>query len=196
MVKNNLKLKEKLTFQEVADFTNELVNACFDEDESGNVVYMPYNTEPTFKILFYLFCVDGLTFEDNDIILELAESDEDLVDIWDSYKTLSIEDDDSLSSQLWSIREYAQEMIEFKIQQIVHKSPWELLVRALVDKINSADFNVNTLADAIMSAYLKSDAFKENRETVKLSRMTDAQRHEKYKEELEQFMKERLKNET
>ena len=109
MVKNNLKLKEKLTFQEVADFTKELVNACFDEDESGNVVYMPYNTEPTFKILFYLFCVDGLTFEDNDMILELAESDEDLVDIWDSYKTLSIEDDDSLSSQLWSIREYAQE---------------------------------------------------------------------------------------
>ncbi len=196
MVKNNLKLKEKLTFQEVADFTKELVNACFDEDESGNVVYMPYNTEPTFKILFYLFCVDGLTFEDNDMILELAESDEDLVDIWDSYKTLSIEDDDSLSSQLWSIREYAQEMTEFKIQQIVHKSPWDLLVRALVDKINSADFNVNTLADAIMSAYLKSDAFKENREAVKLSRMTDVQRNEKYREELEQFMKERLKNEN
>lgn len=187
MVKNNLKLKEKLTFQEVADFTKELVNACFDEDESGNVVYMPYNTEPTFKILFYLFCVDGLTFEDNDMILELAESDEDLVDIWDSYKTLSIEDDDSLSSQLWSIREYAQEMTEFKIQQIVHKSPWDLLVRALVDKINSADFNVNTLADAIMSAYLKSDAFKENRESAKKAREAHVQTIEQIKLEAEKL---------
>lgn len=195
MIKENLKLKEKLTFQEVTDFTNELVNACFDEDESGSVIYKPYNIDPTFKILFYLFCVDGLTFDDNDKILKLAESDKDLADIWDSYKALKLEDG-SLPSQLWSIREYAQEMTEFKIQQIVHKSPWELLVRALVDKINSSDFNVNTLADAIMSAYLKSDAFKENREAVKLSRMSDAQRHKKYREELEQFMKERLKNEN
>lgn len=193
MVKNNLKLKEKLTFQEVADFTNELVNACFDEDESGNVVYMPYNTEPTFKILFYLFCVDGLTFEDDDMILELAESDEDLVDIWDSYKTLSIEDNDSLSSQLWSIREYAQEMTEFKIQQIVHKSPWELLVRALVDKINSADFNLDNVADTIVSAYLKSDAFKENREEVKRSRTTNSKNQAKFKEELKQLTKEKVK---
>lgn len=193
MVKNNLKLKEKLTFQEVADFTKELVNACFDEDESGNVVYMPYNTEPTFKILFYLFCVDGLTFEDDDMILELAESDEDLVDIWDSYKTLSIEDNDSLPSQLWSIREYAQEMTEFKIQQIVHKSPWELLVRALVDKINSPDFNPDNVADAIVSAYLKSDAFKENREEVKRSRTTNAKNQEKFKEELKQLTKEKVK---
>lgn len=187
MIKENLKLKEKLTFQEVTDFTNELVNACFDEDESGDVVYMPYNTEPTFKILFYLFCVDGLTFEDDDMILELSESDEDLVDIWDSYKTLSIEDNDSLSSQLWSIREYAQEMTEFKIQQIVHKSPWELLIRALVDKINSSDFNVNTLADAIMSAYLKSDAFKENRESAKIARAAHVQTIEQIKLEAEKL---------
>lgn len=193
MIKENLKLKEKLTFQEVTDFTNELVNACFDEDESGDVVYMPYNTEPTFKILFYLFCVDGLTFEDDDMILELAESDEDLVDIWDSYKTLSIEDNDSLPSQLWSIREYAQEMTEFKIQQIVHKSPWELLVRALVDKINSSDFNPDNVADAIVSAYLKSDAFKENREEVKRSRTTNAKNQEKFKEELKQLTKEKVK---
>ena len=193
MIKENLKLKEKLTFQEVTDFTNELVNACSDEDESGDVVYMPYNTEPTFKILFYLFCVDGLTFEDDDMILELAESDEDLVDIWDSYKTLSIEDNDSLSSQLWSIREYAQEMTEFKIQQIVHKSPWELLVRALVDKINSPDFNPDNVADAIVSAYLKSDAFKENREEVKRSRTTNAKNQEKFKEELKQLTKEKVK---
>ena len=193
MIKENLKLKEKLTFQEVTDFTNELVNACFDEDESGDVVYMPYNTEPTFKILFYLFCVDGLTFEDDDMILELAESDEDLVDIWDSYKTLSIEDNDSLPSQLWSIREYAQEMTEFKIQQIVHKSPWELLVRALVDKINSPDFNPDNVADAIVSAYLKSDAFKENREEVKRSRTTNAKNQEKFKEELKQLTKEKVK---
>lgn len=190
MIKENLKLKEKLTFQEVTDFTNELVNACFDEDESGDVVYMPYNTEPTFKILFYLFCVDGLTFEDDDMILELAESDEDLVDIWDSYKTLS---NDSLPSQLWSIREYAQEMTEFKIQQIVHKSPWELLVRALVDKINSPDFNPDNVADAIVSAYLKSDAFKENREEVKRSRTTNAKNQEKFKEELKQLTKEKVK---
>lgn len=193
MIKENLKLKEKLTFQEVTDFTNELVNACFDEDESGDVVYMPYNTEPTFKILFYLFCVDGLTFEDDDMILELAESDEDLVDIWDSYKTLSIEDNDSLPSQLWSIREYAQEMTEFKIQQIVHKSPWELLVRALVDKINSPDFNPDNVAGAIVSAYLKSDAFKENREEVKRSRTTNAKNQEKFKEELKQLTKEKVK---
>lgn len=187
MIKENLKLKEKLTFQEVTDFTNELVNACFDEDESGDVVYMPYNTEPTFKILFYLFCVDGLTFEDDDMILELAESDEDLVDIWDSYKTLSIEDNDSLSSQLWSIREYAQEMTEFKIQQIVHKSPWELLIRALVDKINSSDFNVNTLADAIVSSYLKSDTFKENRESAKKAREAHVQTIEQIKIEAEKL---------
>ena len=193
MIKENLKLKEKLTFQEVTDFTNELVNACFDEDESGDVVYMPYNTEPTFKILFYLFCVDGLTFEDDDMILELAESDEDLVDIWDSYKTLSIEDNDSLPSQLWSIREYAQEMTEFKIQQIVHKSPWELLVRALVDKINSPDFNMDNVADAIVSAYLKSDVFKENREEVKRSRTTNAKNQEKFKDELKQLTKEKVK---
>lgn len=193
MIKENLKLKEKLTFQEITDFTNELVNACFDEDESGDVVYMPYNTEPTFKILFYLFCVDGLTFEDDDMILELAESDEDLVDIWDSYKTLSIEDNDSLPSQLWSIREYAQEMTEFKIQQIVHKSPWELLVRALVDKINSPDFNMDNVADTIVSAYLKSDVFKENREEVKRSRTTNAKNQEKFKEELKQLTKEKVK---
>ena len=193
MIKENLKLKEKLTFQEITDFTNELVNACFDEDESGDVVYMPYNTEPTFKILFYLFCVDGLTFEDNDMILEIAESDEDLVDIWDSYKTLSIEDNDSLPSQLWSIREYAQEMTEFKIQQIVHKSPWELLFKALTDKINSPDFNLDNIADAIVSAYLKSDVFKENRAEVERARQGNAKSHEKFKEELKQLTKDKIK---
>lgn len=192
MIKENLKLKEKLTFQEVADFTNELVDACFDEDESGSVIYKPYNIDPTFKILFYLFCVDGLTFDDNDKILKLAESDKDLADIWDSYKALKLEDG-SLPSQLWSIREYAQEMTEFKIQQIVHKSPWELLVRALVDKINSPDFNPDNVADAIVSAYLKSDAFKENREEVKRSRTTNAKNQEKFKEELKQLTKEKVK---
>ena len=36
MIKENIKLKDELTLQEIANFTEELVNACFDEDETGD----------------------------------------------------------------------------------------------------------------------------------------------------------------
>ena len=174
MIKENIKLKDELTLQEIANFTEELVDACFFEDETGDIKYMPYNMEPTFKILFYLFCVDGLTFEDNDMILELAESDEDLRELWEKHHLNNVILGDYLYNQLASIKENAKKMIDFKIQKIVHRSPWELLFKALTDKINSPDFNLDNIADAIVSAYLKSDVFKENRAEVERARQGNA----------------------
>ena len=190
MIKENIKLKDELTLQEIANFTEELVNACFDEDETGDIKYMPYNMEPAYKMLFFIVCVDGLTFEDEDVILDLIENDDDLRKIDKAYlENMS----STLFLQLSSIQKYAKKMIDFKIQKIVHRSPWELLFKALTDKINSPDFNLDNIADAIVSAYLKSDVFKENRAEVKRARQGNAKSHEKFKEELKQLTKDKIK---
>lgn len=193
MIKENLKLKEKLTYSEMADFTNALVDSCFVEDVSGEIQYVPYYYEPTFKVLFFMVCIDGLSFDDNDSILDLSESDDELKTFWEKPSLNKLNSSDSIYDQLTSIRENADKMIEFKIQQIVHRSPWELLVRTLVDKINSSDLNLDNIADAIVSAYLKSDVFKENRAEVERARQGNAKSHEKFKEELKQLTKDKIK---
>ena len=125
--------------------------------------------------------------------MELAESDNDLRELWAQHHLNNAILGDYLYNQLASIKENANKMIAFKIQQIVHRSPWELLVRTLVDKINSSDLNLDNIADAIVSAYLKSDVFKENRAEVKRARQGNAKSHEKFKEELKQLTKDKIK---
>lgn len=171
MTKNNLKLKRKLNHNEIAEFTKELTNAHFIEDESGELTYAPYRKEPIFKILYFLFCVDGLELGDNELILELAETDDELKKLWNEWENYTdVEAHTELFEQLWQIQDYTDKLVDYQLQKLIHRSPWEYIARAFASKIESSDFNIDKLAEAVVAAYLKTDVFKDNRKQVEQKR--------------------------
>lgn len=175
MIKDNIKLKQKLTDIEIIGFTQDLANAYFSEDEEGNVTYTPYLARLQFRLLFYLYCVEGLTFEtvtddSGEIvlenILEAVESDEELHSLFKKYDNGAY-DDLPMVTQLTEISADAYDMAEFKKQQLIHdrKDSLAILLDALTTKVETLDiskFNVQSVSEAIVKAYLSSSAWEEN----------------------------------
>ena len=72
MTKTNVKVKESLTMEERVVITNHLVDSYFTEKDDGTVIYTPYMVDSALIIAFFLYCVDGIEFDDDDKIYEIG----------------------------------------------------------------------------------------------------------------------------
>lgn len=125
MIKTNPKIKQKLTDKEMIGFSKDLSSAYFSKDESGERTYTPYMTRITFKLLFYLYCVEGLAFDADEngqleAVLPAVEADQELWDIYESYSN-GCHDSLEISHQLQVVWEQARETADFQKEFILQK---------------------------------------------------------------------------
>lgn len=180
MIKNNVTIKDKLTENEAINFTKDYADAFFNENEIGEIEYTPYLKDLQFKMLFYLYCVDGLEFEystdesGNSImenIIDAVDNDEEVSDLFTRYLKGAYKGS-ILSYQLGRIKKDALDMVEFKKQSIIHyhEDAFSNLLNTIALKISEIDLSnidMQSITDYIMNAYLKSDVFKDNQKEIK-----------------------------
>lgn len=127
MTKTNLKVKESLSMEEKVIITNYLADSYFMEKDDGTIVYTPYMVDSALVIAFFLYCVDGIEFDEDDEIYEIVCNDSELLDVYTT--TLSINPDDSenpsanLVRIINAIMNDVLDMVEFRKQQIIHNNP-------------------------------------------------------------------------
>lgn len=192
MIKNNVSVKTKMDEKDVIAFTKDYADGFFSEDEFGNVSYTPYMKDLQFKLLFYLYCVDGLTFESvtdeaGKEVMEGAlgaiEDDKEVNDLFTGYLK-GIYKGRPLSYQLGRIKKDALDMVEFRKQVIIHSKKDALsdLLNVFSEKISSIDlsnFNPEAISDYIVKSYLASDMFSANQAEIKNSKKVSNPTEEK-----------------
>lgn len=179
MKKETIKLKQFLTDTDMVGFIRDLADSYFSEDEAGNTIYTPYLARIQFRLLFYLYCVDGLTFETIvdesgetvlENILEAADNDEELARLFSncndgSYKDLPI------TAQLSEISADAYDMAEFKKQQLIHgrKDSLSMLIDAITAKVSELDLSkldIQKIFEDIVNSSLANSNFEEKDKTT------------------------------
>ena len=126
MTKTNVKVKESLTMEERVVITNHLVDSYFTEKDDGTVIYTPYMVDSALIIAFFLYCVDGIEFDDDDKIYEIVCNDPELLDTYTT--TLSTNPDDSdnpcvnLIRVIKTIMNDVTDIVGFRKQQIIHNN--------------------------------------------------------------------------
>ena len=90
MKKTNPAIKDDLDTMDIIDFTKDLADAVFEVRDDGSVSYVPYMYDLNFKLLFYLYCVEGLEFEtdesgETENILIAVENDDEVNRLFSDY---------------------------------------------------------------------------------------------------------------
>lgn len=136
MIKENVKLKEKLSLEDKITLTKELVRQQFVIGEDNKEEYAPYLSEIAMITYFFVYCVDGLTFTyemndegtdqiQEDIYAEVTADDE-LMDLYNGFFALNYDEAlrrgiQTLYTQMQSILRDISLMVENKRQKLVSK---------------------------------------------------------------------------
>lgn len=125
MIKTDVKVRDFITIEERAIITNHLVDSYFMENADGSLTYTPYMIDPALTTIFFLYCVEGIKFDDDEKVYDSVCTDEDLVKLYTT--TLSDNVDTNtpngkMAKTIHSIMNDVIDMVEFKKQQIIHNN--------------------------------------------------------------------------
>ena len=168
MIKEYVKVKELLSEAEKINMTNFLFDGYFLSGQNGEIIYTPYFREINKRTAFFLYAVEGLTFEEqkdeygNAIIDETGESvmesvydcsvtDTDLRKLYDGVFSSQNNTYAGLKLQLEQIDTDVRDMVEFKKLQIIHtkKDSLSELLSMFTRKLDSLDLNDLNLEESI-----------------------------------------------
>lgn len=155
--------KNSLTFRESLDFINEVVDSYFDEDENGELIYMPFIGIIGFTNAFLKYYTD---YKFNDDI----EKDYQFVCTISPYDYIK----EINETQFLSLEEAIEKEVDLKVKQL-ENTRTDLIsqfLKVVIDKVNSIEIPnidedtlhkiINMLDGGIdehkiVDAYLKSD---------------------------------------
>jgi hypothetical protein len=126
MVKTDVKIKEFITMEERAIITNHLVDSYFTENDDGSLTYTPYMIDSALTTIFFLYCVEGVKFGENEKVYESVCADEELVELYTTTLSTNLKKDSSSNKMIETINSIMNDvidMVEFKKQQIIHNNP-------------------------------------------------------------------------
>ena len=181
MKKNSPNLKSFLTDIECIEFTRLLANSYFTNTDDG-IEYTPYMVSRNFKLLFYLYCVDGVEFgivqnengdEELENILSAVANDGEVSMIFDQF-TAGQYADTLIEKQLNIIVENARDMVEYRKQQLLHNRDDEISrfinnLSIIAEKLSSIDlskFDSKVLSQIFLTSLLKSGTPKEKLQEI------------------------------
>lgn len=160
MIKDNVKVKELLSEADKINMTNFLCEGYFFTADDGSILYTPYLREINWRTAFFLYAVEGLTFEaqkdeDGNIITDgsgetsiesaydCSVSDDELDALYKKVFTGRSKTYETLKSQLSIIENDVLDMVDFKKQQIIHtqKDTLTEYLNVISEKMSSIDFN-------------------------------------------------------
>lgn len=146
MKKNNVRIKENITFQDELNAIDYITASNFQIDENGEVSYTPEYTMSAEMEAYAMFFIDGVEFESGDIKYERIMNDEQLVKmIKRFYFSETNKEANRKNSQLITIRNFVmnnvQRKVEFNVQKLIHTSHIE----------SDLSYMINTITNVISS---------------------------------------------
>lgn len=116
MKKNNFKVKENITFEDKANAIEYICNSLFDFDEYGEVIdYSPYYIEPAQVCAIMNYFVEGIEFENEESVYDVAIADKEVNDIVNQF---FIKNNTTAKNPKLT---YPQEVMKFVMSHVVEK---------------------------------------------------------------------------
>ena len=83
MKKENMKIKEIITFEDKANAIEYICNSLFDFGENGEITdYSPYYIEPAQVCAIMNYFVEGIEFEDGESVYDVAIADKEVKSVF------------------------------------------------------------------------------------------------------------------
>lgn len=130
MEKNFNIIKKSLTFDESLAFINEVVNSYFDEDENGEITYMPYIGDIGFTNAFLKYYTDYKFLDDIESDYQFICS----VNIYNHMKEIN-------ENQFFSLEEAIQKEVDLKVKRLESEKTDLIsqLLKVVIAKVNSIE---------------------------------------------------------
>lgn len=146
MKKEQLQIKTSLSLNDRIRMPQELLEGHFITNEQGYTEYTPYYADMVLIDVFFLHCVEGLSFAPEDIIYEKVTADEELMQLYEEFfdwNKDSIQDcpyKDTLL-QMYGILADTEKMVEYKKKQLIHNQENALaaLIHVMAKKVEELD---------------------------------------------------------
>ena len=127
MIKKDVKIKEYISIDEKVIITNHLVDSYFTEGPDDTVEYTPYMVDVALVTAFFLYCVKGIEFDEEENVYNSVISDEELMNLYTTTLSVKLEDDNHpnirIVREINAIMRDVADMVEFKKQQLIHNNP-------------------------------------------------------------------------
>lgn len=143
MKKENMKIKEIITFEDKANAIEYISNSLFDFDEEGGIIdYSPYYVEPAQVCAIMNYFVEGIEFEDGESVYDVAVADKEVNDVVNSFflKSTTVKNPKLTYPQevMKFVMSHVVEKVEYMKQKAIHAPSYrkDMVGDALVDLIN------------------------------------------------------------
>lgn len=144
MKKENMKIKEIITFEDKANAIEYICNSLFDFGENGEITdYSPYYIEPAQVCAIINYFVEGIEFEDGESVYDVAIADKEINDIVNQFfiKNTTTAKNTKLTYPqeiMKFVMSHVVEKVEYMKQKAIHAPSYrkDMVGEALVDLIN------------------------------------------------------------
>ncbi|SHO53691.1 hypothetical protein [Anaerocolumna xylanovorans] len=177
MIKTNPGLKE-ITIDIRGAITRFITDGYFTEFEDGSIEYTPYFRDRNDVLAFALFALDGVQYEDGDDIFESIIKDEELANKFKLYKN---------NGNYQSITEDISDMVEFKKQQLLHKSKLDEAFESLNTLLGTMNEKLSQIDAKSMEKVIKKFNIKEVMKEYQKSGAGDAVRDKVIQEQAQKI---------
>lgn len=153
MKKNNFKVKENITFEDKANAIEYICNSLFDFDEYGEVIdYSPYYIEPAQVCAIMNYFVEGIEFENEESVYDVAIADKEINDIVNQFfiKNTTTAKNPKLTypqEVMKFVMSHVVEKVEYMKQKAIHAPSYrkDMVGEAIVELINVLAEKANEL---------------------------------------------------
>ena len=144
MKKENMKIKEIITFEDKANAIEYICNSLFDFGENGEITdYSPYYIEPAQVCAIINYFVEGIEFEDGESVYDVAIADKEINDIVNQFfiKNTTTAKNTKLTYPqeiMKFVMSHVVEKVEYMKQKTIHAPSYrkDMVGEALVELIN------------------------------------------------------------
>lgn len=132
MIKNKVKVIKNISLEERVLMINSIVDAHFDEDETGKLEYSPLFVEISKVVNFIGHFVIGVTFEENESMYDAVVNDKQLMRIYRRSNKCFKE-----------ILKKVDEIVEYKKAKLIHSSPLDELLGEITKIVKETNESLN-----------------------------------------------------
>lgn len=155
-INGKVKIKDTLTRNDIATMAENITSAVIYKAEDG-VIYQPYLFDDATKMALALVALEGVEFEDDDIVMDIIDNDEIISRVINNY----ISDDENMVEVIG----YAYDMIDFR-KELYLKENDELdtILKKAVEKENALNdilLEVARAQNKVLNQQAKSNELQE-----------------------------------
>lgn len=155
-INGKVKIKDSLTRNDVATITENIASAVIFKDDDG-IIYQPYLFDDATKMAVALTALEGVEFEDNDVIIDIVENDGIINKLVNDYI--------SSSEDMVEVIGYAYDLIDFrKGLYLKQNDELDALLKKAVEKENALNdilLEVARAQNKVLNQQAKSNELQE-----------------------------------